>query len=484
MQFLHPRSIVSLIVVGFAVVLTPFVIAVVTAVIQVDRFAADARLAVVNVGSATEDGRVLVEQASELQRALGQFAAIGEVQFFDIYLDRRQVFRAALDRLIGYGIPGIDTARLRSIAEDEAELFRRVDVEQRTIPGANWDAALETLASITRRSRAVFDEVDVFVQERTGRMTEAAESLQRTLLVLAATAAPVTVALVVLFTILITRPMRALGGAIRRLGAHSLDLPIAVRGPRDIEELSGELEWLRRRIKALEEQKATFLQHISHELKTPLATIREGSELLVESLGDRDEEEAEIARLLQQNGLHLQKLIEDLLRFAKTQELALDLEFEADVDLELLIEDAIDALTVVIDARDLEVVTRIDPVTARCDGSKMRTVVDNLLTNAIKFTPESGRIEIALSARDGQAIVDVRDSGPGVDLEDRIRIFEPFRQGRAEYESSVKGTGLGLSIAREYVEAHGGSIELIDSERGAHFCVVVPLSGPAPTTVG
>lgn len=484
MRLLRPRSIVSLIVVGFAVVLTPFVIAVVTAVIQVDRFAADGRLTVLNVGSATEDSRVLFEQAQEMRRALEQFAVTQEREFFGIYRDRREVFRAALDRLIGYDLPGIDTAGLRAIAADEAALFLQVDSDRRTIPGSDWSTVLESQASIARRSRTVLNEVDLLVQERANRMTDSAESLQRTLLVLAAAAAPATVVLVVLFTVLITRPMRQLGLAIRSLGARTLDQPIVVRGPRDVESLAGELEWLRRRIRALEQQKATFLQHISHELKTPLATIREGSELLVESLGDIDHEEAEIARLLQQNGLHLQRLIEDLLRFAKTQDLAIDLEFEADVDLALVIEEAIAALAIVIDSRDLGIRPLLEPVAARCDGSKMRTVIDNLLTNAIKFTPERGQIEIVLSRRGDEAHIDIRDSGPGVDPEDRARIFEPFRQGRAEYQSSVKGTGLGLSIAKEYVEAHGGSIELIDSEQGAHFRVVLPIAGPVPASGG
>lgn len=474
----HPRSIVSLILVGFGVVLTPFVIAVVTAVVQVDRFAGQSRTAVLSAGSATEDSRSLVEQLTEMQRALGQFVVRGDPEYFEIYLDRREDFRSALANLIDADLDGIDAASLEALAADESSAFERFGSQAERLQGGNWEPVIAELETLRIEATEILQASDRLVQDSANQVTARAESLQRTLLVMAAAAVPVTVVLVVLFTVLITRPMRALGLAIRRLGARSLDEPIAVSGPEDIESLSGELEWLRQRINSLEEQKSTFLQHISHELKTPLTTIREGSELLTETLGGQHSEEADIARLLQASGIQLQQIIEDLLEFAKTQELAVDLRFEPAVDLRALVEGSIAALAVLSDAKEIAVESRLDPVFARCDSVKIGTVLDNLLTNAIKFTPESGRIGIRLAADSENARIDVCDSGPGVAADEREGIFEPFRQGSADYESSVKGTGLGLSIAREYVAAHGGTIGLVDSVAGAHFRVVLPLAGP------
>jgi two-component system sensor histidine kinase GlrK len=324
----------------------------------------------------------------------------------------------------------------------------------------------------------VLGESDQLIQANANQLNARAQALQRTLLVIAAAAAPTTIVLSLFFTVLITRPMRELGVAIRRLGAREFDVPIAVEGPLDIEALATELEWLRRRINSLEDQKAAFIQHVSHELKTPLTTIREGSELLTESLGDDNSEEAEIVRLLRTSGLHLQQLIEDLLQFAKTQDLAIDLEFETEVDLKSLVEDCVAGLAVVIDSKEVEVRTRLEPLSARCDRNKIATVLNNLLGNAIKYTPECGHIGVSLASESDYARIDITDSGPGVAEEDRTRIFEPFKQGSAKYESSVKGTGLGLSIAREYVVAHGGSIELVAGEDGAHFRVALPIAGP------
>ena len=477
MSFFRPRSILGLIVLGFLVVLLPFMLAIGISVLQVDRFAEQSRLAVQNVQVATEMARTLVEQSVEMRRALGQFNALGDRDFLLIYRDRRAEFRTALERLMELDLSNIG-ATLRAITEDESRVFDGVVAGSVIASSVERGAALESLASITGRAEEVLAETDGLVERRAAEVTARAEALQRTLLVIAAAAVPATAILVALFTLAITRPMGALGAAIRRLGAHEIEQPIAVEGPRDIEALATELELLRRRIQSLEQQRASFLQHISHELKTPLTTIREGSELLTESLGDTNPEEAEIVRLLRQSGLHLQRLIEDLLRFAKTQVLAGEIELKPAVDLARLVEESVDSLSVLVDARSLVVAKDLAMVSARCDGGKMRIVLDNLLTNAIKYTPERGRIAVALSAGAANAVIDVRDSGSGIEPADRERIFEPFWHGRAPSASSVKGTGLGLSIAKDYVEAHGGSIELVDSREGAHFRVTLPLAGP------
>jgi two-component system sensor histidine kinase GlrK len=102
-------------------------------------------------------------------------------------------------------------------------------------------------------------------------------------------------------------------------------------------------------------------------------------------------------------------------------------------------------------------------------------VIDNLLSNAIKFSPPGGTIKVQLRKRGADAVVDVMDEGPGIPDADRGRIFEPFFQGNTEYTGPVKGTGLGLAIVQEYVNAHGGSIEIIDDGNpGAHLRVILP----------
>jgi two-component system sensor histidine kinase GlrK len=113
------------------------------------------------------------------------------------------------------------------------------------------------------------------------------------------------------------------------------------------------------------------------------------------------------------------------------------------------------------------------------DGEKLRTVVDNLVSNAVKYSPRSGVIRLDLAVADGIAVLDVVDQGHGVDPAERDHIFDSFYQGKAPVDGRVKGSGLGLAIAREYALAHGGRIEVgdrRDGKRGARFRLMLPLA--------
>jgi two-component system sensor histidine kinase GlrK len=111
------------------------------------------------------------------------------------------------------------------------------------------------------------------------------------------------------------------------------------------------------------------------------------------------------------------------------------------------------------------------------DHEKLRIVIDNLLSNAVKFSPEGGKIIISLQRSVNVAVLDVIDSGPGVDEKEREKVFNAFYQGSAIPDGPVKGSGLGLAIAREYLIAHNGRIEIVDDIlQGAHFRAVIPFN--------
>jgi two-component system sensor histidine kinase GlrK len=115
------------------------------------------------------------------------------------------------------------------------------------------------------------------------------------------------------------------------------------------------------------------------------------------------------------------------------------------------------------------------------DPDRLRQVFWNLLSNAVKFTPRGGTISLHARAEREQLILDVMDSGPGIPTEERKRIFEAFYQGKTPQGGHVKGTGIGLSVVTEFVNAHGGSIEILESKSGgAHFRVRLPLRAASP----
>lgn len=452
--------------------LTPVIAAVITAVVSVDRLSEDYRAAVLEAEIATQQSRTLVDRLTEMQRALEQYRIIGEQRFYAAYTEHRGAFRNAASNLTELDLTESANEELDALLREEQALFERVGADSNevseSVPAADWSA-------LRSRAQSVLTSSSNLIADQANFALSAADDLQRNLLLQAAAVIPATLILGGLFVVSITRPMRGLSSAIRNLGARELSQPIRIRGPRDIEDLGQQLDWLRQRINELEHQKITFLRHISHELKTPLTTLREGSELLAESLSDASPEEAEIAKLMQSNSLRLQKLIEDLLQFGKTQQFVSNLNIESGIRLDWIIEEVVASQSVAASAKQIGVETDLDEVAASVDAGKLRIVIDNLLTNAIKYTPPEGTIRVELRRAAQSVHLAVQDSGPGVSTDEAQSIFEPFVQGSAIYQSSVKGTGLGLAIAKDYVESHNGKIEVVESDAGARFELTLPL---------
>jgi two-component system, NtrC family, sensor histidine kinase GlrK len=128
-----------------------------------------------------------------------------------------------------------------------------------------------------------------------------------------------------------------------------------------------------------------------------------------------------------------------------------------------------------ISSKKINIMQELQTITLQADKEKLETIIDNLISNAIKYTPQGGKIRIQTRVEQRHAIIEIHDGGLGIMPADRSRIFEPFYRGSGAYESLVSGSGLGLSIAKEYVDIHGGEISLIPSQHGAHFSVRLPL---------
>ena len=282
------------------------------------------------------------------------------------------------------------------------------------------------------------------------------------------------VAMAVAFGIWFTLPLRRLEAAIVGLGENRLDRAIAIQGPADLALVGQRLNWLRLRLVELDADKSRFLRHISHELKTPLASMREGVSLLEDGVaGELSPEQREIAQILRHNTALLQNQIEDLLRFNTAAFEARQLHRQT-IDLLQLLENQVDAQRLQWRARELSVSVVGEPVKIALDPEKIGTAVANLLSNAIRYSPLKGSIRIELVKFAGYVRIDFHDQGSGVAAADRERIFEPFYRGERQPQDVVRGSGIGLSIVHEYVAAHGGRVELLQDQPGAHFRIELP----------
>ncbi|MDQ3061222.1 MAG: ATP-binding protein [Pseudomonadota bacterium] len=341
--------------------------------------------------------------------------------------------------------------------------------------------ALERERQLTQEFRelenihaAIAVQVQQTIQQRNQSLQDKLETSRQHLAQQVSGAIALAVAMALAFGVWFTRPLKRLENAIVGLGENRLDQVIAVHGPADLALVGERLNWLRLRLVELDADKSRFLRHISHELKTPLASLREGVSLLEDGVaGPLTNDQREIAQILKHNTGVLQSQIEDLLRFNTAAFEARQLRRQS-VDLLQLIEDQVDAQRLQWRARELTVTVAGEPLKMDVDPEKIGTALANLLSNAIRYSPLKGRVALALSQQPGRVHIDIEDQGIGVAPADRERIFEPFYRGERQPGDGVRGSGIGLSIVQEYIAAHGGRIQLLQAPSGTHFRIEFP----------
>jgi two-component system sensor histidine kinase GlrK len=333
---------------------------------------------------------------------------------------------------------------------------------------------VDKFIGLSAAAQVIVDDNNRLIDGESEALVSIAGRAQKMLLWQTLTLIPVALLVTAAITYLLAQPVRRIDMAIRHLGSGEYDKTISIEGPKDLRNLGDRLDWLRSQLLHLEEQKKRFLRHVSHELKTPLTAIREGSELLVDGVGGTlTPQQSEIANIILDNSLRLQRMIENLLNYTELQFKGPQLKLSS-VPCKPLINEALENHALTVHAKEITIIQSIEDVTIEADRKKLLAIIDNLLSNAIKYTPRGGKMEIHLHRTENAIHAAVIDTGPGVPPDDRERVFEPFYSD-STYDGLVSGSGLGLSIVKEYVVAHGGRIFLADTESGAHFQVVLPL---------
>src|SRR5882762_7064499 len=475
----YPRSFLSLLLLAFALVAAPLVVAFYNAAVYVEELAGQSQTAVSQAAQASRGSRLLVEQTTALERVVRQYLILDDEELLKDYARLRVNFKANTSELSLQPLDEPQLHELNNTIDKEQGLYEQLLGKPKT--AVDKQALVEGYLVLSELARDVLNTSNALIDREVESMQRTGERAQRILWLQLAATIPLGVLLAAGVTLLIARPIRQLDQAIRRLGAGEFEGDIRVGGPADLKYLGSRLDWLRQRLIELEQQKRLFLRHVSHELKTPLTALREGSELLAEgtagplSLGQR-----EIVEILQQKSVQLQQLIEGLLNYHRAQESVGRLELTA-VRFDKLVEQVLDDHRLAIQARGIHADLRLDPVILRADEEKLRAVAANLVSNAVKYSPDEGMISLALRQVGDEVTFDVRDAGPGIPPEDHDRIFDWFYQGEDVHRGRLQGSGLGLAIAREFVVAHGGRIEVVrGAAAGAHFRVTLASGPPRP----
>ncbi len=474
MKFRRPRSLNDLILVGFGIVSLPLLVAVIWALVSLDRLAEQSEQLISTGVAAAENNRRLAEQLGSLERVARQHQVLGNTDSLQLMQQDLVTLRGALDNMRPLTELAGTSQLLHAIGLSAQRIV--VTLETPGVTDADVQSAVDDFAPLRQQVAELTTTITAYVDNKLRELQDSTRNAQRVSAWQVAALVPGTIILVLFFTLLVAKPIRQLDTAINQLGQSGFAKPIEVKGPTDLERLGRQLEWLRMRLLELAQEKNRFLRHMSHELKTPLANIREGTELLLDgTVGKLDPPQREVTDILRMNGLKLQQLIENLLSFSawqtKTEVLTL-----SDFPVRDLVMSVAKAQRLALKAADIQLKLEVGDITVNADREKIRTVLDNLLSNAIKFTPRGGYITIRARRDSSSFVLEFGDTGPGIPEEESPRIFEAFFQGRREQGGQVAGTGIGLSVVLECVQAHEGSVELLDSEEfsGAHFRIDIP----------
>jgi len=411
----------------------------------------------------------LGERTIELERSARQYMVLNEnavLSRFDAQLTRSLT---AIERL-----ESLSVRPLGDLTGDWRQTAGEISLSlHRSISSTELPVSLSRLAEInsqldhTGRRWIDTQHADTLAALEAGR-------LQLGALVGGAVAAAFVVALAMSWWL--SRPIGTIERAIEQLGESRFDDPVEVHGPSDLRLIGRRLDWLRQRLAELEAERERTLRHVSHELKTPLTALREGVALLQEEIpGPLEGTQREVVDILDANARSLQGHIESLLRLNAVSLGARRLHHRP-VNLKRLLDEVVQDRELQIQARHLQVRCASPSVSGMLDADKLRVVLDNLLSNAIDFSPDGGAIRLDAQLDATKLRIACIDNGPGIAAEDAERIFSPFVQGQRPAPVERHGSGVGLSIVRELMAVMGGEIRVVaaGTSSGAHFEIMLP----------
>ncbi|MGM0702997.1 MAG: sensor histidine kinase [Pseudomonadota bacterium] len=453
----RPRSLLQLVLLAFLIVMLPLGVLMFQAGQALSELS---RLADVSARQAVEEtrrARTLSALALEMERSARQYAVLEQESLMDIFAERHAEFSELL-------------AEQRELLPDapSVQALGRQLVLLGQLPALEGDA-LETWLALfgpfAQQTEAMRQATNRRIDARIERIRERAEAVQTRLWVQTGALVSASLMLMLLFSWLIIRPVRQLERRILGIGS-GVEGPEAhnIQGPAELVRLGERLDWLSSRLGELEAQKQQFLRHMSHELKTPLASVREGSALLADGVaGELTPRQREILTLIDTSSGELQRLIEQLLDYNLLQH-----HRPANperLDLATLVKTTLAKHRLALEKKGMRVTAFDGPLEWVVDRTATGRIIDNLVSNAIAYGDDGGALEIRAYETRDHLVMEVANSGPPIADEDRQNLFDPFYQGRARRKGPLKGSGIGLSVAADCARLQEGVLQLAEDSR-------------------
>lgn len=483
MKFKNLLSLKYLIIIGFVIAVIPLFLGVMYAAGAMRDLAALDRAINYQVFEQTKTIRSVLQKASDIERKARLFILLSDPSLRqpyerESYETMRASFKEALAGLLKLRVDNKIALLVNELEQKEELIYQQIiGSAAENNPGLPIDEAFQ---SLREAANILSNEFENHVNQQFNELRRHSRELEQSLLTKGEFLLLVSVLFITALLVVLSRSMRQLDAAIRRLGSGELVEPITVTGPEDLRYLGDRLEWLREHLMELEVSKQTFIANVAHEIEAPLKSLREGAELLANETADEAPEiRQDIARLLCVNTEKLQKVSGELARYSQAS-----VKPDARQETRIAIIDLLDAVIAdfqtLIEAKSISLKKLLRPVAIIGVPGQLRDIIGQLLANAVKFSPENGEIRIMLRESGGQMELEIEDEGPGIAPEERPRVFEPFFRGQtAGIGDAPEGAGLGLAIVKDYVANHQGKVDVMDTredQHGTRIRVRIPIT--------
>jgi len=388
MALWQPKSVLQWVLIGFFVAVAPLGIAILFTIQTLDQLSVDHRRMTAEVITLTRSGQELQRDLIDTERLARQYLTLQRPSLLALFEQEKALVNEQLQHL-----DGLTAGRLPVVATLR-QLISEVALanESTTEQPLTQATLISQFDKVSQQRQALRNGLKNHVDQLQQQSEQEADGIKDALLVQVFSLVSATLLLLLLLIDWINRPVQSLVREIKLLADGDLSRAVKISGPEELKVLGRELEQLRSRLHDLDLQKQRFLRHISHEFKTPLANLREGADLLEERVpGPLTQAQLEIVEILQHNSIELQRLIENLLDYNQLPEQALELET---IELESLWQELLANYRIALDKRNLTINCQGVVDTWVADRVKLKTALDNLLSNAVSYTPADGHIEI------------------------------------------------------------------------------------------
>lgn len=479
---LRTQSVLSLQLAGFALVALPLLVGLIVSAQQIGRVTRHSEQLLERAIEATQSTRRIADRATAFERAARQYRILMDADARASLLERHRQLGSDLAAFTALVERRALAERARTLA-GESRRLHRLTLELKA--DSEWpDRLAESFERLGAHAGELLAATEAAASDELEALEAMGKRARSVALLSLIVALPIVLLLALLMAASFNRRIRQLDRGMRALAHPDRARIEQVTSPRDLRALSVRLEWVRRRLVRTERERRQFVGQISHELKTPLSAIREGTSLLADQgYGRLGERQQEVIDIIQTNILRLQEQIENLLRFNRLQSRP-TLARRAAVSLDALIERVLDSHRLGIDSRRIAIQRAGQAgLEISADPDMLATALDNLVSNALKYSPPGETIGIETARDEDRVVIRVADRGPGVPAADRARLFEPFYRGASRYNRRLAGSGLGLAICRDLVRAHGGEVRLVEHRRwSAVFAIELPIEPSGDST--